>query len=72
MAQFAQCLCFNLAYALTGHVELLTYFFQSMIGVHFNSKTHAQHLGFAWRKRIKYILGEIAQSARLAVRGASR
>ena len=43
MFQLAQRLGFNLTNTLTGHAELLTNFFQRMVGVHADAETHAQH-----------------------------
>ena len=47
VAQFAQCLGLDLTDPLAGHIELLADFFEGMVGVHVDTKTHAQHLGFA-------------------------
>ena len=46
VAQFAQSLGFDLTNTFTGNVELLTYFFQSMVGVHIDTETHSQDFRF--------------------------
>ena len=48
MPQFTQGFGLNLTDTFTGHVKLFADFFQGMIGVHFNTKTHPQYFGFAW------------------------
>ena len=50
MAQFAQGLGFNLTNPLTGNIELFANLFQSVVGVHIDTETHAQYLGLAWRQ----------------------
>ena len=49
VAHLSEGFSFDLADAFTGHVELLADFFQRVVGVHVDAKTHAQHLGLAWR-----------------------
>lgn len=46
MAQFAQCLGFDLANPLARHVKLLADFLEGVVGVHIDTKAHTQHFGF--------------------------
>ena len=50
MTQFAQCFCFDLPDAFTRDVELFADFLERVIGIHVDTETHAQHLGFARRE----------------------
>src|SRR5690606_31537211 len=45
--QFSQRLGLDLAYTLARYIELLADLFESLVGAHFDTETHAQHLGFA-------------------------
>ena len=47
---------FDLADAFAGDVELFADFFQRVVGVHFDTETHAQHFRFAWRERVQIFL----------------
>ena len=40
MTQFTKCLCFNLTNTLTSYIKLFTHFFECMVGIHINTKTH--------------------------------
>ena len=57
MTQFSQRLRFDLSNSLTGHVELFADFFQSMIRIHVDTKTHAQHLRLSCGEAAKHVLG---------------
>ena len=46
VAQFAQCLGFDLTNPLARHVKLLADLFQGVVGVHIDTKAHTQHFGF--------------------------
>ncbi len=61
VAQFTQRFCLNLANTLTGYIELLAHFFQCVVGVHVDAKTHAQHLGFPGGEAGENILGKDAE-----------
>ena len=45
-----QRLRFNLTYSFSCYIKLFAYFFQSMISIHANTKTHPQHSFFSWCK----------------------
>ena len=57
MAQFSQCLRFDLSNSLTGHVELFADFFQSVIRIHVDAKSHTQHLRLSGGEATEHILG---------------
>ena len=63
MAQLAQCFGFDLADALAGNVELFAHFFQRVVGVHFDTEAHAQHLGFPLCQAVQDVLGHCMQAA---------
>ena len=46
--QFTQRLGFNLTNALARDIELFANLFQGVVAGHLDTKTHAQHFGFAW------------------------
>ena len=50
VAQFAQCLGFDLSNTLAGDIELFADFFQSVVGVHIDTEAHSQYLGFTSRQ----------------------
>src|SRR5689334_4240081 len=54
MLQPAQRLCLDLADAFTRNVELLTYLFQRVIGVHSYAEAHAQHPFLTRRQGIEH------------------
>ena len=62
MAQFAQGLGFDLADSLAGYVKLLAHFFQGVVGVHFDTEAHAQHLGLARGQAGEHGAGSFAQA----------
>src|SRR2546422_642326 len=62
VAQLAQRLGLDLAYALARDVELLAHFLEGVIGRHLDAEAHAQHLGFARRQRVEHLLGHVAQA----------
>ena len=41
VAQLAQCFSFDLAYALTGYIELLADLLEGVVGIHVDAETHA-------------------------------
>ena len=49
--QLAQGLCLDLADTFPGDAELLTDFFQCVVGIHPDTKPHAQHALFTGRQR---------------------
>src|SRR5205814_8278675 len=53
MAQLAQRLGLDLAYALARHIELLADLFQRVVSGHLDAEAHPQHLRFARRQRIE-------------------
>ena len=57
MTQFSQSLCFDLSYSFTGHVELFADLFQSVIRVHVDTKSHAQHLCLSSSETAEYVFG---------------
>src|SRR3569833_2734892 len=44
MPQLAQCLSLYLPNPLTSHIKLLTHLFQSVVGIHINTKPHTEDL----------------------------
>lgn len=46
MTQFAQSFSLDLTNTLTGYVKLFTNFFQCMVSVHIDTKTHTQNFRF--------------------------
>ena len=50
MTQLSQRLGLDLPDTLAGYVELLANFFERVIGIHIDSESHAQHLGFTSSK----------------------
>ena len=62
MTQFAQRFCFYLTNTLTGYIELLAYFFQSMVGIHINAESHTQYFSFTGCQAAKNFLGSFAQA----------
>src|SRR4026207_106417 len=61
VAQLAQRLGLDLAYALARDVELLADLLERVVGRHLDAEAHAQHLGLAWRQRVEHVLGHVAQ-----------
>ena len=55
VAQLAQRLGFDLTDPLTGHVKLLTDFLKGVVGIHVDTETHAQYLGFTGSEAGQYI-----------------
>ena len=62
MAQLAERLGFDLTDPLAGYVKLFADFFQRVVGVHIDTKTHAQHLGFAGGQATEYFTGCFRQT----------
>src|SRR5690554_5067150 len=62
VAQFAQGLGFDLTDTLPGYVELFADFFQGVVGVHFNTETHAQYFRFASGQAGQHGAGCLAQA----------
>src|SRR5690606_11265567 len=62
VAQLAQRFRFDLADTLARYVELLADFFERVIGIHVDTETHAQYLGFACREASEYLAGGLAQA----------
>ena len=57
MAQFAQGLGFDLTNTFACDIKLLTHFFERVIGIHVDTKTHTQHLGFTSGEAVQHIQG---------------
>src|SRR4029077_17941477 len=53
VAQFTQGLSFDLPDTFAGHFEILTDFFESMVGGFADTKTLPQNLFFPWRERFQ-------------------
>src|SRR3989344_3978244 len=68
--ELTQCLGFYLTNTFTRDVKLLADFFQRVVGVHADTKTHAQYLGLALRERLENLRGRMLQA--LAGRGLRR
>ena len=62
MAQFSECLGFDLSDAFAGDVELLADFFQRVIGVHADTEAHTQHLGFPRGQGFQNVFGRPGQT----------
>ena len=56
MTQFSQRLRFDLSNSLTGHVELFADFLKGVIGIHVDTKSHAQHLRFSGSETTEHVL----------------
>ena len=63
MAQFAQGLGLDLADALAGHVELLAHFLEGVVGVHVDTESHSEYLGFTRGEAAQYRLGSFSQAS---------
>src|ERR1700757_560691 len=61
MLELAQRLGLDLADALAGHRELLTDFFQSVVGVHADAKAHAKNALLARGERSEHARRGLAQ-----------
>src|ERR1051326_2122949 len=61
MTQLAQCLGFDLAYALAGDGERLAYFFQRVLRTVFQPEAHLDDLLFARRERAQHLRGLLFQ-----------
>ena len=55
MPQLTQRFCLNLPNPLARHVKLFANFFERVVGIHVDTETHAQHLGFARRQAGQYV-----------------
>ena len=62
MTKFTQCFGFNLANPLARHVELFTHFFEGVVSIHIDTKTHSQNFGFSRRQTTKHLSGRFFQS----------
>ena len=62
MAQLAQGLGFYLSNPFPGYVELLAHFLQRVVGIHVDTETHTQHLGFAAGQPRQYFTGCFLQA----------
>src|SRR3954465_8991144 len=61
VAQLAQRLGLDLAYALARDVELLADLLERVVGRHLDAEAHAQHLGLARGEGVEHLLGDISQ-----------
>ena len=62
VAQLAQRLGLDLTYSLARDVELFAHLFQGVIGIHFDTETHAQYFCFARGERVQHFMCRIAQA----------
>ena len=62
MAQFSQRFRFDLSNSLTGHVELFADFFQSVIRIHVDTKSHTQHLCLSGGEATEHVLGGFSEA----------
>ena len=62
VTQLAQRLGFDLTDALTGDVELFADLFQSVVGIHINTKTHTQNFGFTRGQTIQHFPSGFSQA----------
>src|SRR6478736_1471394 len=73
VAQLAQRLGLDLAYALARDVELLADLLQRVVGRHLDAEAHAQHLGLARSEGVEHLFCDIPQRGeRGRVRGRER
>src|SRR5437867_9301651 len=56
MTEFAQSLCFDLPYALSGHTEVVANLFQRVLGAVLRSEPHLDDALFTRRERVQHLL----------------
>jgi len=61
MTQLSQGLRLNLANTFSGNIKLLTDLFKGVIGIHIDSKSHAQDLGFTRCQTAQYFAGRFGE-----------
>ena len=61
MAQLTERFCLDLPDPLTGHVKLFAHLLQRVVGIHINTKAHAQYLGLAGGQTAEYLAGRLGQ-----------
>ena len=62
MAQLSQGLGFNLTDTLAGYIELLTYLFEGVVGIHVDAEAHSENLGFFWREAAQHFFGRFPEA----------